>query len=171
MKNLQQLIDDWRFARKGLEKLTANMPRIIGAEGVRFVKSNFKVQGYQGAGGVKTWPGRAKVTNDRYDSRAGVKGTVYNSSSPILQQTLNLYNGIKYTVGTKIVFIGVDQTLIPYGKKMNEGGPGHWGKNATNTPARQYLPKDGEPMPPLMMQMILRKMNRERDTALGKFKK
>lgn len=172
MKSLRDALHDWRVAHTQMKKVVQALPRMIGAECVRVSKNNFKLQGYNTGSGVKNWEPRSEATNKRYDSRSGVKGTVYNSQNPILEQTRNLYNAIKYKiVNEKIVFIGVDLSLIPYAQKMNEGGPGKWGKNDTHTPPRQFLPYAGEPLNPAMLKAILKKVTFEREKALKTFGK
>lgn len=172
MKSMSDLLSDWRTARTQMEKVVNNLPRIIGNESVRVVKENFKLQGYDSGSGVKPWDKRADDTNKNYDHRYGVKGSVYNSGSPILMQTRNLYNSIKYSIIGKNVIIGVDLTLVPYGEKMNEGGSGTWGKHAkTDTPARQYMPTPNEPPNIKILNAVGKKVKFESDKAMSIFKR
>lgn len=171
MKSLSQLINDMRSARAAMKKLEEDTPRIIGSAAVKVVKNNFKIQGYDSGAGVKTWPKRSPDTNKRYDKRKGVKGSVYQSSNPILKQTGVLYNSVDYKVKGKLIFVGVNEDVVPYAQKMNDGGPGTWGKNKTNTPARQYLPRPNEGPNLKMLRIIKNKINSERDRALAPFKK
>lgn len=172
MKSLSQLVSDWRTARFAMETLTAKLPRIIGNEAVKVVKENFALQGYDSGTGVKPWEHRAEVTDYNYDHRYGVKGSVYNSGSPILEQSINLYNSLKYEIMGGIVKIGVDLTLVPYGEKMNTGGPGTWGKYAhTETPARQYMPTPNEPPNPKMILRFIKKLRFEARKAMRNFEK
>jgi hypothetical protein len=171
MKSLRQLVNDWKIARGALDKLQKDLPRIIGNESARAVKENFKLQGYDSGTGVKSWPARSEATNKSYNRRSGVKGTVYNSASPILEQTKNLFNAVKYKASGNRVDIGVDTGLVPYAEKMNTGGPGKWGKNATHTPARQFTPGPGDPPNAKMLKAIVKKVNSQRDKALKDFKR
>lgn len=172
MKTISELLADWRSSSNQMKKVTDSLPRIIGNVAVREVKRNFTIQGYDSGTGVDAWQPRKAVTNAAYDKRSGVKGSVYNSSSPILMQTRNLYNAVKYIVTGKVVTIGVDLTLVPYGEKMNEGGPGKWGKNATtNTPARKYMPTPSEPPNAKILLGVRKKLQFEIDNALNPFKK
>lgn len=171
MKSIAQLIADMKAAKEAMRKLQENIPRIIGNESVRAIKANFRLQGYDSGTGVATWKQRSPATNTRYDKRSGVKGSVYQSSNPILKQTGVLYNAIQYKVQGKLVFVGVDLGVVPYAKKMNDGGPGKWGKNATNTPARKYMPGTGEQPNVKMLKNILKKVKSERDRALNQFKR
>lgn len=179
MRSLSDLVNDWRGTKDGLDKLVhRDFPKIIGHQAVVAAKANITLQGYDnGTGGVDKWPERSPATNKSYDSgrvkgkQGRYKGSVYQSSNPLLLQTHNLYNSIKYIVkNSKELFIGVDLNIVPYAQKMNEGGPGTWGKNAsTNTPARQYLPKPNEGLNAKMLKAIKRKFEYERDRILKKF--
>lgn len=172
MKSISELISDWRGSSNRMKAVVDSMPRIIGNVAVREVKNNFKIQGYDSGMGVKPWDKRKATTNLNYDKRYGVKGSVYNSASPILMQTRNLYNSIKYIVTNRAVTIGVDLTLVPYGEKMNEGGPGTWGKNAhTSTPARKYMPTPDEPPNAKILIGVKKKLEFEVDKAMNPFKK
>jgi hypothetical protein len=171
MKSLQQLLSDWRTARSNMTKLQGNIPKIIGNESVRVVKNNFKLQAYDSGTGTTSWPKRKPETDKRYDKRKGVKGSVYNSANPLLTQIRNLYNAVKYYPQGKGVTVGVDLTLIPYAKKMNEGGQGTWGKNKTNTPARKFIPEASEGPNVKILKRVEKKVVSERDKALKDFKK
>lgn len=163
---------DWRASSSRMQAVTNSLPRIIGNVAVREVKNNFKISGYDSGSGVDPWLPRKAVTNQAYDKRSGVKGSVYNSASPILMQTRNLYNAVKYIVTGKTVTIGVDLTLVPYGEKMNVGGPGKWGKYAaTNTPARKYMPTPSEPPNARILLGVRKKLKSEIDNAMNPFKK
>lgn len=171
MRTLSQLIEDWKIARGALTKLQADTPRIIGNVAVRSIKDNFRMQGYDTGAGVTNWKPRSQATNNRYDKRSGVKGSVYQSTNMLLKQTGVLYNSIQYKVTGKLVFVGVDLGAVPYAKKMNDGGPGKWGKNATNTPPRPYMPRPNEGLNPKMLKGVLKKIQSEREKALKNFKR
>lgn len=101
-----------------------------------------------------------------------LKGSVVNGSNPILLQTRTLYKGIQYFLNGKSVTIGVDPTLIVYAKKMNEGGPGKWGKYAsTNTPPRQFMPKPNEPPNKKVLDAVDKKVKFEQYEAMKDFRK
>jgi phage gpG-like protein len=170
MRTLGQLINDWKISRGALKKLEERTPSIIGNEAVRAIKNNFRIQGYDSGTGVTAWKPRSPETNKRYDKRTGVKGSVYQSSNPLLKQTGSLYNSVKYKVNGNLVFVGVDLGLVPYAQKMNEGGPGKWGKNSTNTPARPFMPKNNEPPNPKILKAVFNKIKSEREKALQNFK-
>jgi hypothetical protein len=187
-KSLSQLLADWRKAKTAIEKLTNDMPRIIGNESVKVVKENFKLQGYDSGNGVTPWQPRKAVTDAAYDrgriryangkkskyrhGPGGYRGSVYNSENKLLLQARVLYNGIKYIVNSKrSVTIGVDDALIPYGRKMNEGGPGKWGKRPTMTPARKFMPTPGEKPNAKILAKIFNKIERERKRILRDFKR
>lgn len=168
-KSLSQLISDIRIARDNVEKLQKDIPRIFGNESVKVIKENFKLEGYDSGTGVQKWAARSPYTNKSYDNRHGVKGSVYQSGNPILSQTLNLYNNTKYYLQSKSVSVGYDLTLVPYAKKMNDGGTGSWGKNKTDTPARPILPTDKPNLK--ILKRVLNKVERERNKAMKLFKK
>lgn len=171
MKDLQHLLSDWRIARNNMQRLQDNLPRIIGNESVKVVKDNFKLQGYDSGTGVKSWPARSRTTNDRYDKRYGVKGSVYQSGNPLLTQTKDLYNAVRYYLQSKSVTVGVDLILVPYAEKMNDGGTGTWGKNTTKTPARKFIPGPNEQPNVKILKRVQKKVESERDKALKPFKK
>lgn len=171
MKSIPDLISDFKAAKEAMKKLQEKVPRIIGNEAVKSIKANFRLQGYDSGTGVTNWKPRSIDTNKRYDKRYGVKGSVYQSSNPLLKQTGVLYNSVQYNVKGKLVFVGVDLGQVPYAQKMNDGGPGKWGKNSTNTPARQYMPKPNQGPNPKMLKAILKKIKSERDRALANFKR
>jgi hypothetical protein len=179
VKPLSQLLTDWRNSRIALQKLDNDIPRIIGNEAVRAIKSNFKIQGYDNGRGVRGWVHRAAKTDKSYDRgknqtssgpsryRTGknstYKGSVFSSSNPLEVQTHNLLNSVKYKAFGRRVFIGVDTGLVPYAKIQNEGGRG--------IPARQYMPKPSDPPNPKMLKQIDRKIVSQREKALALFKR
>jgi phage gpG-like protein len=169
MRSIRDLINDWKIAKGALKQLEQKTPRIFGSIAVGTAKDNFRLQGYDSGTGVSSWAPRSQTTNTRYDKRQGVKGSVYQSTNQILKQTSNLYNAIQYKVQGKLIFIGVNEDVIPYAKKMNEGGPGKWGKNATSTPARPYMPTD-QPNAK-MLKKVVKKLESEREKALRNFKR
>jgi hypothetical protein len=170
MKSIQQLVSAFKASKEAMRRLQDKVPRILGNESVRVIKQNFSLQGYDTGTGVQNWKPRSQDTNKRYDKRYGVKGAVFQSSNPILKQTGALYNAIQYKVQGKLVFVGVDLGVIPYAQKMNEGGPGKWGKNQTNTPARPYMPKKNEGPNPKIINKSIKKIDSEREKALREFK-
>lgn len=180
MKSLSNLLSDFRAARVGMEKLTADIPRIMGTSAVKVIKQNFTLQGYDSGTGIASWEKRDPKTDAAYDrgrttkkdgtkskyrngKNASYKGSVYNSENPVLMQTRNLYNSIKYQIIGKTVIIGVDLNIVPYGQKMNEGGNG--------TPARKFMPKPNEGPNIKMLKDIEKKVISEREKALREFKK
>lgn len=182
-KTLQQLLQDFRKATGEMEILKNNLPRIIGVEAVKVVKQNFQLQGYDNGFGVNKWPPRSPDTNLSYDRGRGrklgagsraknqYKGSVFGSHNPILMQTRNLYSSIQYFLAGRNVTIGVDINIVPYAQKMNEGGTGSWGKNKTWPPARQYVPKPGEPPNPKILKAVAGKVEFEQNKIMKAFKK
>lgn len=161
MKPLSQLLTDWRATRAGMEKLTNDIPRIIGNVSVKAVKDNFRIQGYDSGSGVRSWVKRKASTDKAYAKRWGVKGSVYQASNPLLEQTRNLYNAVMYVVAGRRVDVGVDLSLIPYAKKMNEGGNG--------TPARPYISVNAPSAK--ILKEAQKKIVSERDKLMKDFKK
>jgi len=174
-KNLNDLLKDWRGTETEMQTLVKALPRIVGSEAVKSVKDNFRLQGYDSGTGVVKWKERSAATQSLYDKRVWVKGSVYSSTRKLLEQTMALFNGIKYDqIGTGRVRIGVDINLVPYAQYMNEGvtdgsmGPHHI---HTEIPPRQFMPRPGEPPNPKIMAAVEKKVIYERDKALQTFKK
>lgn len=139
MKNLNDMIKDFTAATSGLEKLTDNSPRIFGTLAVKNIKRNFGWQSYYDGLNYTTWQARKASTQIAYSQNRGkggnsrYKGSVFNASNPILQQTRNLYNALQFEVRSgKKVFIGVNLDLVPYAIAHNEG--------LNHQPKRQFMP-------------------------------
>jgi hypothetical protein len=170
MQSLRVLLEDWRRSRVNMETIVKKMPRIIGAECVRVVKQNFNLHGYDSGSGFEEWKQRSDKTNESYarnrtKGKQGIyKGSVFSPNKPVLKQTLNLYNNIKYEVrGFSSVKIGVDKGLVPYAIAHNEG--------LNHQPKRQFMPYPSQPPNQKMIRQITKKYEHEREKALGKFKK
>lgn len=133
------------------------------ATGIRVTKSGRVIRG---KAKFVTSTGRKSRAKNRY------KGSAYQSSNPILMQTRVLFRGITYFPGTNKVTVGVDPNLIIYAQKMNEGGPGKWGKKAkTKTPARQFMPRPGQPANPKIMRWAGNKVKYEQEKIMMPFRK
>lgn len=133
------------------------------AQRIRVTKSGRVIRG---AKVFLTSSGRKSKAKNRY------KGSTYQSSNPLLLQTRTLFRGITYFPGPNKVTIGVDPNLIIYAQKMNEGGPGKWGKKAkTNTPARQFMPRPGQPANPKIMRWAWNKVKYEQEKIMMPFRK
>jgi len=194
-RGISKALRDLAEAKEKLGRLEQRAPNIVGVESVEWVHENFQKESYEG----KKWKPRAPSTNAGYDRRNGVKGSVFNSDSPILYQTGNLYDAIrKIVTGTK-VFIGFNTDKVPYGIVHNEGGViekrqrkisiyfkgGRFSKKQKGTrkknvtiyahaykmPRRQFMPTPGEPENPRLRARIVRKILFERDKILSKFKR
>jgi phage gpG-like protein len=187
-KTLQQALADFRNAKNRMAQLMDRMPAIMGEEGVKVVKENFDLQGYDTGEGFHPWPKRAEVTNKAYDynrtkkfrtptgrvstAKNSYKGSTYSSKNPILQQTRTLKRGITYFPRKRAVKIGVSPSLIVYAQKMNEGGPGKWGRYAaTRTPARQFMPRPDQPPNKKILTRVWTKVKFEQDKIMKDFKK
>jgi hypothetical protein len=154
-----------------MEKLTRDLPRIIGTEAVKSVKQNFQKQGYDSGSGVTPWKPRKASTNMAYDRgrvdirgrrrntgrNSTYRGSTYSSANPLLQQTRSLLRSIKYQVIGKRVNIGTDLTLIPYAKAMNK--------------TRKFMPSDGEGPNVLMLSRIKQKIEFERGKIMREFRR
>ncbi len=193
MKNLKDLLTDLHKHRQAIEKVMEVMPMAMGVEAVKVIKSNFKNQGYETGG---SWKQRTAATNKSYDysrrkgakiptgikakAKNNYKGSVYSSQRPILTQTGNLRDSVTYKIAGKKVEIGVfpnqkkggaTEEAHTYARKMNEGGSGKWGKNATHTPARQFMPQPNDPPTPKMKAAFKKKLDSEINKALSEWKK
>lgn len=171
MLPLSALLQNWRQSRQAFEKLTRDLPRIIGTEAVKAVKSNFQKQGYDSGNGITPWAARKPATNKAYDRgrvdsrgrqrntgrNATYRGSTYSSSNPLLVQTRALRDSIKYQAIGKTVYIGTSLTLIPYAKAMNK--------------TRKFMPADGEGPNVLMLARIKRKVEFERGKIMREFRR
>lgn len=113
------------------------------------------------------------VTSTGKSSKAknSYKGSTFQSSNPILEQTRTLKRSIRYFLRKNGVTIGVDPSLVVYAQKMNEGGKGKWGKKAaTNTPARPFMPKPHEPPNKKILDRIKDKARWETEQRMRDFK-
>ena len=153
MKPLSQLKRDFAAKSREMEQLIKDAPRIVGLESVKVIRENFDNQGFEGS----PWKDRSAKTNEMYDKRIGVKGSVYKSSNPILMQTRNLYSSIKFKALGNSVFIGVNLNLVPYAKVINEG--------SGNQPKRQYMGITNK-----LKTRINKEIQRRRLTILNKYK-
>lgn len=180
MNSLEQLLSDFRQARRDHDQMMKNAPRIIGVESVRIVKANFLIQGYDSGHGVEPWQARKAATNKAYDKgrtinaktgklskyrtgkNANFKGSVFSSSKPLLRQTLNLYNSIQYTISGGYVFIGVNLSLVPYAKAHNLG--------LNHEPKRQFMPDTNQGINKKMIDAVNRKLKFETDNIMKRFK-
>lgn len=170
MKSIAALLSDWRQSRERMELVERNLPRIIGSEVVKIVKDNFRLEGYATGAGIKKWAQRKSSTNDRYDRRKGVKGSVFNSSAKLMQQTMNLYDAIHYRIEGKNVFVGVNLTLVPYAEIHNEGLTGSaWGKVPFKMPRRQFMPAPGDKPNPLITRAVKAKVDYEVKQTMQNF--
>ena len=176
MKSLIDLLNDINMKRNALKKLNEDAPRLIGTECVKIIKQNFNLQGYDSGNGVAKWQKRSKATDTAYEYNRTAsyktpvlgkkskyknpyKGSVVHASRPILFQTGNLRDSIRYEVSGKVVTIGVfpkvfningkTRDAIAYAKINNEGGSSKWGRKGhehdTHIPKRQFMPKENEP--------------------------
>ena len=127
MKSISDLVREMNQCEQEIAKLDSQMPRILGAKAVKVTRENFETESYNG---VKWQPRKAK-TNRAYDRRGTYKGSVYNSANPLLRQTGNLFNSIKYVVTGSTIDVGVNLSQVPYAVAHNEG------KN--HQPKRQFI--------------------------------
>ena len=162
-KSLQQLMADWKVASNKMQKFQQDLPMVMGQESVTIIKDNFRQQRYDSGNGIETWQQRSAKTNKRYDSRSGVKGTTFNSNSPLLRQTLTLYNSLMFRVTGKRVFIGTNTSLVPYAPAHNEG--------SKQVPKRKYIPANGELPNQKIIQKISKKIISVRNEIMKDFKK
>lgn len=180
MQSLEQLLSDFKQARRDHEAMMREAPRIIGVESVRIVKQNFMLQGYDDGNGVTPWEKRKPATDKSYDRgrtkdpktgklskyRTGkngtYKGSVFSSSKPILIQTRNLYNSIQYKIAGGYVFIGVNLALVPYAAAHNAG--------LHHEPKRKFMPYPNEGINKKMVKAINNKLKIKTDGIMKKFR-
>lgn len=147
----------------------------MGNEAVAVIRDNFDKEAYDTGTSRTKWPKRKPATNKAYDRRAnGTKGSTVNSSSKLLQQTINsgLRDSVKYDVTGDVVRIGVDANIIPYAAIHNEGLKGTaFGKHSFTMPKRQYMPTDSEGPNKKILDRIQKKLRYEFDKAMAIFKK
>jgi phage gpG-like protein len=167
MKTLRDLARDFHNSAEEFKRKQKIAPMTIGRIGVIVQKENFTAQGFvESVGPAQKWKERSKVTNDIYDSRKGVKGSVYNSANPILLQSGNMRDNITYRTSAKGVNIGVNLNLIPYAKKNNEGGSQKFGKKWVRIPKRKFLGMSRK-----LALRIKDKLKQQRMEAFKKFAK
>jgi phage gpG-like protein len=136
MESLDVLLSRFKKDAAAAKAAIAKLPRIIGNEAVRSIRGNFAIEGYYDGNSFKQWAERKPSTNKQYDRRGNYKGSVFNSDNPILKQTGNLRDSVKYKATDKLVRVGTDLDIIPYAQAHNEG----IGKQ----PKRQFMPTRGE---------------------------
>lgn len=125
MKTIGDLYKDAAAVRAAIERLEKDMPTHLGKVSVDHIKLNFKNESFEG----DKWEQRKASTNRAYDRRGTLKGSVFNSRNPILRQTGNLYDSIKYykrgnTIDIGISFGAKGKTgvyIVAYAKRHNEG--------------------------------------------------
>lgn len=171
-KPISQLVTDWRDSKALVDKAMGMLPIIIGVECVKSVKENFRLQGYDNGSTLTKWTKRKESTDKRYTSRKGVRGSVYNAASKILEQSGNLRDGVKHQITGKLVFIGVDNKLLPYAQIHNEGLKGSaWGIHPFMMPLRKYMPTPSEGANKKMLDAIQKKVTYDIGVAMKNFKK
>lgn len=164
MKNMQDAVNDFRQVSAQIAKLESRVPAIIGNIALDTIEKNFDNESYDTGNGKIKWEPRKESTNKAYDKRYGVKGSVYSSSAPILNQTGDLKDAIRKRVAARSVFIGFDTKKIPYGEVHNEGDP------AKNIPQRQFMPREGEPENTAIMKRVYQKVRFEHEKILRPYK-
>lgn len=195
INGIPHALDDLRKVKADLEKLQKDAPRMAGVEAVKWIHGNFAKQGYKG----RRWKKRKDSTNKRYDSRSGVKGSVFNSANPVLDQTGNLKDSIRAKTEGNKTYIGFNTDKVPYGVIHNEGGTIEIGSKTRSVyfmgnrfaqrgkhnraenliykahiirmPQRQFMPKPNDPIDPSLMKAVTSKINFERNKIMSIFKK
>jgi phage gpG-like protein len=146
MKSISDLCRDFDKAKRNLQTLNNDVPRIIGVIAVKTTRDNFNKQGFDSGFGVSQWQKRSPNTDKSYSQgrkkkgKSRYKGSVFSASNPILVQTGNLKNGVTYKVSGKTVYVGVNLKLVPYAKIHNEGGMiKAFGKFMVKMPRRKFI--------------------------------
>lgn len=169
---MQQLMSDWAKASDEMRKFQQELPEVMGVESVKIIKDNFNKKGYDSGAGVENWyrwsdtlsSGRKAATDIRYWKRQGVKGTTFSPNAPLLRQTLTLYNSIMFRATGKRVFVGTNTSLVPYAPAHNEG-------TQKGVPKRKFIPANGEPPNPKIVERIGKKITIRRNEIMKNFKK
>lgn len=181
---MSALLADWRRSKQRMDMIARDLPRMVGVETKKIIRENFLLQGYDDGVSFQMWKAREPATNKRYDHRYGVRGSVFQSSNPVLHQTGDLENAVDYKVerffisgsgGTQlhvVIFMGVNLDLIPYAQIHNEGGHGMaWGKVPFTMPKRKYMPAPGERPNAKMLKAYEAKLKYEIRQAMQTFSK
>lgn len=163
MKSMLDAIRDFSKARQAMKAFQGRIPDIIGHEAINDIHKNFDNESYDNGLSVTLWPARSAKTNEQYDKRYGVKGSVFNSANPLLKQTGNLKDSIEYMVRNGGVKIVVDLDKVPYAQVHNEG--------SDHIPQRQYMPMGNEPPSQGLLKRVQKKVDYERDKIMAPFKK
>lgn len=108
MKDFESLPDDLQALARETDTLRRMMPRIIGVEGVKFVRGNFDAEGFREAS-LQVWAKR------KHESSR-------SSGKQVLSDRKHLKDGVRYEASGLDVIIGIDGAKLPYGKLHNEGG-------------------------------------------------
>lgn len=161
MKSLQQLVRDFGAARRAYHTLAEQETRIVKDIAIKETQRNFHMQGYVGDG-FHPWAARKASTNKSYDAKGkNLKGSVYNSSRPLLKQTGNLFNAIgNDSYDTKnMVYVGVNLNQFPgdYPKWLQEGTP--------HMEARQWVGFSKR-----MRDRVVTEFQRRRNVIFNKFR-
>lgn len=121
MKKIEDLLHNIHNVANEFKTLYNKAPHLIGKIATDYIHTNFKTQGFDNSS--NTWKKRKPKTDYAYDNYARYKGTVYSSKNPILWQTGNLYNSIRYEASGRNVKIGVFDSgvLLIIAKVHNEG--------------------------------------------------
>jgi len=199
MPDLNDLENDLNTMQSAMSNLATRFPSIIGKESVSILRENFTKQGYDSGSGFKRWKNRSKSTNIAYDynrtssyrtPKLGkkskyknlYKGSVVQSSNPVLLQTGNLRDSISYKANGNIVEIGVFPKTITIGGKThnavnyaeihNEGKTFKaWGKHSKRMPKRQFMPTPQEAINPKIITKAKEKWDYEEQKIMSKFDK
>lgn len=134
MKSIEDLKKDFEKKAKEYKAFENAKTRIAGNIAKKEISRNFESQGYDNGFALWKWKKRKASTDAAYYKRGkNIKGRVFSSKNPILVQTGNLKDSVRYrTVGKSTVLVGVNDKTVPYAKAHNEG--------AGKLPKRQYMP-------------------------------
>jgi phage gpG-like protein len=162
MESLKDLLSKFKKDSEAAKKIVASLPKIIGTEAVGSIRRNFAIEGYQDGKSLTQWEKRKPSTDKAYDRRGSYKGSVFNSENPILRQTGNLKDSIKYQASIGKVRVGTNLDIIPYAQAHNEG-LGH-------QPKRQFMPTPEEGLNENMRFRSFVKFKKEIENALKDLK-
>jgi phage gpG-like protein len=146
MKNLTDLLNDYKKFSNDFMDLYNKAPYYVGEIALKHIQGNFDNQGFDN--GKEKWVEWSDATKNFYNKRKlGTKGTVTMANkkkgAKILYQTGDLYDSIDFEVNGHTAWVGIDKNMsdiIKYAKIHNEGGHfkmfGKWDKIM---PRRKFL--------------------------------
>lgn len=138
-----------RKAAQANKFMMEDAPRIVGVEGVNFIKDSFQKEGFEG----KPWKNVKRRTNPRksQEGKASSKRKILTGETGDLGDSIDYnadYNGVAFT------------TDVEYAQAHNEGTTTAGKGNKTTIPKRQFMPIPGQPLPEALERDIKAKFDK-----------